>query len=87
VIYAEADRSPASRIATPATTWETEYVDVREDRALIFGDLGPDMKEFVYKVRAVNKGTFTVPPVYGESMYDRTVQARGLGGKITVEGK
>ena len=78
---------PASRISTPATTWETEYVDVREDRALIFGNLGPDAKEFVYKIRAVNKGTFTVPPIYGESMYDRTVQARGLGGKITVGGK
>jgi uncharacterized protein YfaS (alpha-2-macroglobulin family) len=28
-----------------------------------------------------------VPPAYGESMYDRTVQARSLGAKIEVARK
>jgi len=28
-----------------------------------------------------------VPPAYGESMYDRTIQAQSLGGRITVERK
>jgi hypothetical protein len=25
-----------------------------------------------------------VPPLYAEGMYDRTVQARSLGGKFTI---
>jgi len=43
------------------------------------------VKEFVYKIKATNVGSFVVPPTFGESMYDRTVQARSLGGKLAVE--
>ncbi|HUP58462.1 MAG TPA: alpha-2-macroglobulin [Bdellovibrionota bacterium] len=82
-----ATRSPAGRISAEGTSWEPEYVDVREDRVLLFGHVSDSSQEFVYKVRAVNKGSFNIPPIYAESMYDRTVQARGLGGKIGVEGK
>jgi len=27
-----------------------------------------------------------VPPIFAEGMYDRSIQARTLGGKIKVEG-
>lgn len=65
--------------------WRPDYVDVREDRVVIYGTAGPDAREFVYKIRATNTGTFTVPPVFAESMYDRKAQARSLGGTVTVE--
>jgi len=65
--------------------WRPDYVDVREDRMVIYGGAGTDAREFVYKIRATNSGTFTVPPVFAESMYDRTVQARSLAGSVTVE--
>ena len=65
--------------------WRPDYVDVREDRVVIYGTAGPDAREFVYKIRATNTGTFTVPPVFAESMYDRKAQARSLGGAVTVE--
>ena len=45
------------------------------------------MREFVYRIKATNAGTYIVPPAYGESMYDRTVQARSLGSKLNVERK
>jgi uncharacterized protein YfaS (alpha-2-macroglobulin family) len=62
-----------------------EYVDVREDRALIFCDLGPDQtKTFEYSVRPTCAGAFIIPPAYAESMYDRTVNSRGVAGKFTV---
>jgi len=62
-----------------------EYVDLREDRALIFCDLANDeTKTFEYSVRPTCAGAFTLPPAYAESMYDRAVNARGVAGKFTV---
>ncbi len=54
---------------------------------MLFGPVGSKAQEFVYRVKATNKGTFSVPPVYAECMYDHTVKARALPGTITVEEK
>ena len=72
-------------IGGPKSTWSIEYADVREDRVVLYGSIGPGVKTFVYKIKATNVGTYVVPPTFGESMYDRTVQARSLGGKLVVE--
>ncbi len=78
-------RSP---IGLDTSTWSPDYADVREDRVVIYGTATPDVREFVYRIKATNAGTFAVPPAYGESLYDRNVQARSLGGKtVTVERK
>ena len=62
-----------------------KYVDLREDRALIFCDLGNDeTKTFEYSVRPTCAGTFTLPPSLVESMYERAVNGRGIAGKFTV---
>jgi uncharacterized protein YfaS (alpha-2-macroglobulin family) len=62
-----------------------EYVDVREDRALIFCDLAHDeTKTFEYSVRPTCAGAFSIPPSYAESMYDRAVNSRGVAGKFNV---
>ncbi|MEK6664377.1 MAG: alpha-2-macroglobulin [Pseudomonadota bacterium] len=74
-------------VGSAKSTWAIEYADVREDRVVLYGTIGADVKEFVYKIKATNTGTYVVPPTFGESMYDRTVQARSLGGKLTVEKK
>ena len=63
----------------------TEYVDVREDRALLFCDLAEnETKTFEYSIRPTCAGSFTVPPAYAESMYDRAVRSRGFAAKFTV---
>ncbi len=67
--------------------WSPEYVDIREDRTVFFGSVDSTVREFSYRIKATNKGEYQIPPVFAESMYDRTVQARGLGAKMTVEGK
>jgi hypothetical protein len=61
-----------------------DYVDVREDRAVFFTSAGTGVKQITYQIKACNRGEFTVPPVFAESMYDRSVKARGVPGKITV---
>lgn len=76
-------RSP---IGLPTSTWHPEYADIREDRVVIYGTATSDVKEFVYRIRAGNAGKYVVPPAFGESMYDRRLQARSQGGAtLTVE--
>jgi len=66
-------------------TWSAEFADIREERVVLYGTVGPDMAEFTYRIKATNVGRFVVPPAYGESLYDRTVRARSPAGQITVE--
>jgi len=49
---------------------------------VIYGTATKDVKEFVYRIKASNAGKFLVPPAFGESMYDRRIQARSPGGAM-----
>jgi uncharacterized protein YfaS (alpha-2-macroglobulin family) len=66
----------------PGSNWDPVYTDIREDRVLIYGTATPDVKEFVYRIKASASGKFIVPPAYAESMYDRRIQARAPGGQV-----
>ncbi|HUO05534.1 MAG TPA: alpha-2-macroglobulin [Candidatus Binataceae bacterium] len=66
-------------------TWRPDYIDVREDRVIFYGTITPNAQKFVYRLKPTNPGKFVVPPLYAEGMYDRTVQARSLGGNFTIE--
>ena len=61
-----------------------DYVEVREDRAVFFATVPTATLEITYQIKSCNRGQFIVPPVFAESMYDRNVKARGLGGNISV---
>jgi len=54
---------------------------------VIYGTATPDVRQFVYRIKATNAGKFIVPPAYGESMYDRTIQARSPGGTTLTVSK
>jgi hypothetical protein len=43
-----------------------------------------EVAEIVYRIKATNVGTYTIPPSYGEAMYDRSVLGRSTAGKIEV---
>lgn len=63
----------------------SDYVDVREDRALLFCGLkAGQTRTFTYSVRPTCAGAFVVPPACAESMYDRAVRAHSAAGKFTV---
>jgi hypothetical protein len=83
----QADTRWRPPIGGSKSTWALEYADVREDRVVLYGTVTRDARLFVYRIKATNAGSFTVPPTYAEGMYDRSVQARGLGARITVERK
>jgi hypothetical protein len=65
--------------------WAVDYADVREERVVLYGTVNAQLSEYRYRIRATNAGTFVVPPAYGESLYERDIQARSLPGKIVVE--
>ena len=67
------------------TNWSVQYADMREDRVVLYGTLATSTHEFIYKIRATNVGTYTLPPAYTEGLYRRDVRARSLpGNKLTV---
>ncbi len=74
------------RLSMSGSSWRPKYADVREDRVVLYGDVGDTVAEFAYRIKATTRGEFTVPPAYGESMYDENVKARSLGAKIKVVG-
>ncbi len=76
-----------SPIGTDASTWQPDFVDIREDRVVLFGSVGSSAQEFVYRIKATNKGKYVIPPAFAESMYNRAVRARTLPGTMVVEEK
>lgn len=61
-----------------------DYVDVREDRVIYFGTIGPETRELTYRIKATNIGNFIVPPMYGMSMYNPLVKSLGKAATIIV---
>lgn len=66
--------------------WSPMHTDLREDRMLSYGSIDENVSTLKYQLKAVNEGTFHIPVVYAESMYDRTIHALSSGqGSIKVE--
>ena len=63
---------------------QLDYADLREDRVVFYVSANKDVQEIVYRIKATNVGTYNVPPAYGEAMYDRSVVARSVAGKLSV---
>ena len=78
----------ASRVNLPwleQQAFNPDYIDIRDDRLIFFGAFPHQQEQkFYYALRAVTQGTFTVPPVSAEAMYDPTKSAVESGGTIQV---
>ncbi len=61
-----------------------DYFDIREDRILFFGSVGPESQEITYQAKATNVGSYLIPPIYGKSMYNPAIRSNGLSAKIEV---
>jgi uncharacterized protein YfaS (alpha-2-macroglobulin family) len=60
------------------------YVDARDDRVVFYAQLSKDVQELVYRIKATNVGSYSLPPAFGEAMYDRSMLARSVTGHIEV---
>ena len=55
-----------------------ENHEFREDRAVIYLNIPENYSGTVsYKIKLLSSGTFTVPPAYAESLYNRDINATG----------
>ncbi len=55
----------------PKYPLKVDYLDIRDDRLLLFTDLPRNStKEFYYMLRVVSKGKFQLPPIGADAMYD-----------------
>lgn len=65
-----------------------EYVDVRDDRVLIFTRLGDPKWQTAYVLlRAVTPGSYRAPPTQVEAMYEPALRATGERGQIAIEAR
>jgi|GEM_PF-5796563 len=55
--------------------WTADYVDVREDRLVIYGRVSDKVNTFTYKAKIINSGSFVVPPMFAESMYNKDIRS------------
>jgi alpha-2-macroglobulin len=77
--------SRASFQAIPEGDLSPQASDIRDDRLLLYVDLQAGAeKNYYYLVRAVTEGTFVIPPITAESMYDPTIRGSGSSGFLTV---
>ena len=51
---------------------------------ILYGNVGQDVQEFVYRIKATSRGEFSVPPAYMTSMYDPKTMSRTASGTFTV---
>lgn len=66
-------------------SWSPQHTEIREDRILNYGSVEGTLQTLKYQLKAINVGTFHIPPVYAESMYDRSIKSYSASeGKITV---
>ncbi len=70
---------------TDELTLSPIHVERREDRLLLFTTLHSAEQVFRYRVRAVARGHFAMPPVLAEAMYDPAVHATGPSSFLVIE--
>jgi uncharacterized protein YfaS (alpha-2-macroglobulin family) len=60
---------------TERSSWTADYVDIREDRIVIYGTINSRVSSFSYRARAINAGSFITPALFAEALYDKSVWA------------
>jgi len=67
------------------TEFRPDYMDIRDDRMILFVHL-PKQKEikFYYAIRVVNIGDFVLPAISAEAMYDPAKASVSSSGRIRV---
>jgi hypothetical protein len=61
------------------------YANMREDRVIFYTNASNQAQEIVYRIRAINRGEYQIPPAYAASMYSPAIKALGISGKIQIQ--
>jgi len=52
---------------------------------ILFANLTNQEFVYTYRIRAVNRGSFTVPPTHAEAMYDQNIYGHGAAGNMEIQ--
>ncbi len=55
-----------------------------DDRVIVFVEAGRKAQRVTYHMRAVTQGTFALPAVQAEGLFDTTLQSHTVGGRVHV---
>ncbi len=61
------------------------HLELREDRVLVFFDRLSGPVTYSYTMRAVSKGTFALPQVSAEGMYNPEIRATSAPGQLVIK--
>jgi alpha-2-macroglobulin len=67
-----------------SSLWEPEYIDIKEDRLIFYGDIPFSSKTFRFRLKPLNVGNYKVPAIYATGMYDPEIEYKGLDSEIAV---
>ena len=62
-------------------TGDISFAESREDRVLVFLDVTRDGQTITYNAQIGAAGSFQIPPIHAESMYNPQINATGSVGK------
>jgi len=78
--------NPATELSwQPVNPIPVQYLDVRDDRLFLFTNLQRNkMTEFYYLLRVVNQGSFQLPVIGAEAMYDQEFHSYHGAGVVKI---
>ena len=62
-----------------------DFSEAREDRMIAYMTVTPAGNVVRYKITAVSRGKFAIPPAYASAMYDIMVRAHSITGLLEIE--
>jgi len=78
--------NPATELTwAPKYPLSVDYMDIRDDRLLLFTNMSRNKtNEFYYLLRVVNQGTYQLPVIGAEAMYDQEYHSYHGAGVIKI---
>ncbi len=76
--------STSEDLAWASSSYVAQYMDIRDDRLLLFSYASDYENVFYYTVRAVTEGSFEIPSIMAEAMYNPDYSSLSSGGKLTI---
>lgn len=61
------------------------HVERREDRMIAYTTLHQNERVFIFRIKAINKGKFTLPCTFAEALYDPDARANTAVGVIEIK--
>lgn len=77
--------STSSALSWADSSYSAQYMDIRDDRLMLFSNVSTNDRTFYYTLRAVTEGSFKVPAIMAEAMYDPDFSSLYGAGNLTIK--